>query len=425
MRRWLAVLAGLLLVLLAWQQTGRLLENACRRRPKLPVGTLPAPAIGDADPSALLPRILRDGNVDDNALADIEKQGNPAVSAVAYFAGARYEYERQRRESAIRYLQRSLEFAPNQAGLHQWHAALLLESGQYAEAVAQGERAVQLEPGSAEAQRILGLAYYDAGRSQDALEAWDRSLQLAPNEQVRQYADKARREARVEENFTQTARGHFVLRFEGGQPGQALSDELLALLELQFDDLARDLGSSPSAPIVVTLYNGRQFSDVTQAPSWAGAVNDGKLRIPLGDVTTITPQLEAVLRHELTHSFIHAAVPHCPAWLNEGLAQFEEPKDSAAVAARLLPQLRSGQAAPLRELEAPFAGLSREQAETAYAESLAAVEYLRRAYGMYGLQRLLSQLADGEDPETALRDLTLGGYADLQRDLAMYLAGRS
>jgi hypothetical protein len=216
-----------------------------------------------------------------------------------------------------------------------------------------------------------------------------------------------------------------VLRYEGGHPGEAINGELLRVLEHQFEDLTRDLGSSPTAAVVVTLYNGEQFSEVTKAPSWAGAVNDGKLRIPLGNATTITPQLEAVLRHELTHSFIRAAAPTCPAWLNEGLAQFEEPKDSSVFAAQLSSQLRSGQASPLQELEGPFVNLSPERAQMAYAESLAAVEYLRRAYGMTGLQHLLGSLAGGESAETALHDLTMGGYSDLQRNLALYVASRN
>jgi tetratricopeptide (TPR) repeat protein len=425
MRRGLILIAGLLLVLLAWWQTALLVTGASRNRVPAAAQALPLLRVGNADPATLLPEILNSGEVDERALAAIERRGDPSVSAAAYFVAARYEHEHKRREPALRFLQRALEFAPDHAGLLAWHAALLRETGQYSEAIDQAERAAQLDPNLADAQRILGFAYYDAGRTQDAVDAWERSLRLAPSAEVKSYLDKARRETKVEENFAQTARGHFVLRYEGAQPRPALIEDLLSALERQFEDLTRDLGSSPSAAIVVTLYRGEQFSEVTRAPSWAGAVNDGKLRVPFGDVPALTPQIEAVLRHELTHSFVRAAAPNCPTWLNEGLAQYEEPRSSAAFAARLAEQLQSGQATPLRELEGSFLGLSSEQAQTAYAESLAAVEYLRSAYGLTGLQHILGALANGEDADEALRQTTRGGYADLQRELAIYLASRS
>ncbi len=44
------------------------------------------------------------------------------------------------------------------------------------------------------------------------------------------------------------------------------------------------------------------------------------------------------------------------------------------------------------------------QAQLAYAESLAAAEYLRSTYGMYALRRMLELLNEGEAPEAALRN---------------------
>ena len=76
-----------------------------------------------------------------------------------------------------------------------------------------------------------------------------------------------------------------------------------------------------------SLYTGQAFFDVTQAPSWTGAVNDGKLRIPIEGVGSITPELAHVLKHELAHSFINQiSAGRCPQWLHEGIAQALEPK---------------------------------------------------------------------------------------------------
>jgi tetratricopeptide (TPR) repeat protein len=420
MKRWLTVLAGLFIAILAIAWLGTLVEDA-QKNAKFSVMALPALRIGNVDPAALLNQIVRSDNVDGRVLGEIEKQGNRSNSATAYFVAARFEYEHKRYDPALKYMQRALEFAPDRGGLHAWYAMLLLESGQRAEAVAQSERAAQLEPGSADVQRILGLTYYDAGRLPEAVAAWERSLQLGPNESVQQYLAKAKREVAVEQKFTETASGHFVLRYEGGKPAETLTNDLLRTLERQYDNLSSDLGITPSASITVILYSNQQFSDVTQAPAWASALNDGKLRIPIGDVSTITPQVEAVLRHELTHSFVHAGVHHCPVWLDEGLAQLEEPKSVDGMAAQLGSQLLAPDAAALHELEGPFTVLSPTQAQMAYAKSLAATEYLRSRYGMEGLRQILKLMADGKPIEAALRELTTGGYAELEQDLKLHL----
>ena len=68
------------------------------------------------------------------------------------------------------------------------------------------------------------------------------------------------------------------------------------------------------------LYTEQAFFDVTQAPSWSGAVNDGKLRIPVQGLDSVTSDLARVLKHELAHSFINQLTGgRCPQWLNEGL----------------------------------------------------------------------------------------------------------
>jgi len=130
-----------------------------------------------------------------------------------------------------------------------------------------------------------------------------------------------------------------------------------------------------------------------------------------------------VLRHEMTHSFIHSLTHgRCPTWLNEGIAQMEEPRSSGAFAAPLAQLFQQGRQVPLRYLEGSFMHFSPAQAQLAYAESLVAAEYLRSSYGMYALRHMLDLLNDGEDPETALRHSVQADYAEFERGLGSYLA---
>jgi hypothetical protein len=72
-------------------------------------------------------------------------------------------------------------------------------------------------------------------------------------------------------------------------------------------------------------------------------------------------------------------------------------------------------------LEGSFQTYSFGEASVAYAEALAAVEYIRTNYGMSDLARILSRLGQGESIETALRNTIHGGYAQLESEITDYL----
>jgi len=179
----------------------------------------------------------------------------------------------------------------------------------------------------------------------------------------------------------------------------------------------------PTENIAVVLYTNKTFFDVTQAPSWAGGLNDGKLRIPIQGLRGVDERLQAVLRHELTHSFLHQMTRgRCPTWMNEGLAMTMEGRSLSPIGPQLAELFNRKKEAPMKYLEGPFNGLSTPQAIVAYAESLAAVDYLRSRYGMSDVQRMLQRIGDGEGTEAALRATTQDTYEQFQEDLRKYLA---
>ena len=78
-------------------------------------------------------------------------------------------------------------------------------------------------------------------------------------------------------------------------------------------------------------------------------------------------------------------------------------------------------AAPFSVLEHPFTRFSAFEAQVAYAESLAAVEYLRGRYGMGEIVRMLESIGSGVEPETALRNSTGMDYSMLQERIGEHL----
>jgi hypothetical protein len=175
----------------------------------------------------------------------------------------------------------------------------------------------------------------------------------------------------------------------------------------------------------VIFYSSQQFGDITRSPGWAGAVNDGKIRVPVQGLTTVTPELNQVLKHEMAHSFVHQiAEGHCPTWLNEGIAQLLSGEGLGHYGAELAMRYSAARNVPLMLLEGSFGRLGPAQATLAYAESLAAVEMIREQYGDYQLPALLKALRNGQNIAAALRAVLRVDYRDFEEELSRYLARR-
>jgi tetratricopeptide (TPR) repeat protein len=373
--------------------------------------------------TALRARISIGDHVDEGALAAIEKQGNAAQTANAYFAAGLFQVEHNAAQDASTYFERATNLAPNAGWLLAWYAMALAQEGNSAEAAAQAERMTRLEPQSVAAFRLLGALQYNADQTRNAVGAWKRAQELEPDTATAERLERAQRELELEDRQNLKESRHFSLRYEGAKTPLALEQSLLGTLEEQFDQLTQALNFHPAENIVVILYTQREFFDVTQAPAWAGGINDGKLRIPIQGINTMTPALQHVLKHELTHSFVRFMVrDRCPSWLNEGLAQMLEPRSSSPYALMLAHLFAQQKEIPFRALEAPFNDLSPLQAEFAYAESLALVQFLTARYGMEDVLRVLHRIGEEEAPEAALRSVTQSSYEELQRQVADYLA---
>ena len=374
--------------------------------------------------SALLDKVVHDGRVDDGELATLEQSGNPQTIAAGYFIAGKHEFEHGNLPSARTYLETALRFDGQNPSVLNYYAALLAKTGHAYEALPYAERAVRASPDSPDSLTVLGYVQYAADRDQDAIRTWKRSLEIRPDASVQQFLTKAERDATAQANYSERESNHFTLHYEGGQTSEALRNQLLATLDSEYDDLVRELGITPHDNIPVVLYTNQTFFDVTQAPSWSGAINDGKLRIPVQGVSWVTPELARVLKHELAHSFINQlSAGRCPQWLNEGIAQAVEPK-ALANGSRLAELYGTQREIPLNMLEGSFVPLSAQQATLAYEESLAAVQYISDTYGMSDLQRILERLGQGSSTEAALRGILHSDYGNLEVEVGKYLASK-
>jgi tetratricopeptide (TPR) repeat protein len=369
--------------------------------------------------------IIKDGKVDPDAVAKLENKDNAVESATADFIAGKFEFEHGNVQQAQHYFDSALRFQPENATVLTYYAALLVRTGNAGQALIYAQRAVLAAPQSPDAYTVLGYAQQASDQTKEAIDSWKRSLQLRPDSAVQQYLAKAQREQNVETDFAQRESSHFVLHYEGKQTSEAFRGQIIAALESDYDDLASQLGTPPHDNILVTLYTEQAFFDVTRAPSWSGALNDGKLRIPINGLSSMTPELARVLRHELAHSFINQlSAGRCPPWLHEGIAQLLEPKSLGGDGRQLAQLFKSQTYIPLNALEGSFMNFSGSQAYLAYAESLAAVLYINDAYGMGDIQRILQRLSEGSSTEAALRATIHSDYGQLETEMAKYLADK-
>jgi hypothetical protein len=383
------------------------------------------PADSLANEGDLVGKIVREGKVDPEGLASLESKGNAELSATADFIAGKFEFDHGNIAQAKQYFDSALRFQPENSTILIYYAAVLVRTGNASQAISYAQRAVHATPDSPDAYTMLGYAQFASDRTKEAIASWTHSLALRPDPAVQQFLAKAEREQNVESEFSEGESQHFTLHYEGKQTSEVLRGQILAALESDYDDLVRDLGTPPRDNILVTLYTEQAFFDVTHAPSWSGAMNDGKLRIPISGLNSVTSELAHVLKHELAHSFItHLSAGRCPPWLHEGIAQYLEPKSLGSEGRQLAVLFKAQRNIPLNALEGSFMQFSGAQAYVAYAESLAAVTFITDSYGMSDIQRILQRISQGNSTESALRATIHSDYGQLESDLTKYLGDK-
>ncbi|HVM75902.1 MAG TPA: hypothetical protein VMT75_09690 [Candidatus Saccharimonadales bacterium] len=383
------------------------------------------PAVADA--AAIDSAAVHDGAVDREYIARAENEarsgsaGADAKAAVAHHAAAQFELAHGDLEHALADELTATKFAPDQPVLLINLAYLYLRRSEFKQAIDYLDRAKRFSPDNADICKLEGWAYYGLNRIDQAVAEWKKALALRPDADTQAALDKALRDKAEEDSYKENESAHFQLKYNGSA-APALAREVLRTLEGHYESISSELNYSPPEPIGVVLYTQQSFADITQAPGWVGALNDGRIRVPVQGLTSVDSELSRVLKHELTHSFIQQKTHgRAPTWVQEGIAQWMEGKRSDVNASVLVQVYDQGQAASLGNLEGSWMGLSDEAARYAYAWALANTEYIVETDGMGDIDRILDRLAAGSSTEQALKEVLHDDYGDLMRSSADYL----
>jgi len=268
----------------------------------------------------------------------------------------------------------------------------LARLGRWNEAIAEVQAALNAQPDDFAARKWLALALYRQNELKPALEQIQAALALQADAELLELQAKLEKEIRVQRNYDDARTANFIVLFDGREH-EEMKSTVLDILKSAYAEVGKELDYFPGQPISVILYTAKDFSDVTDAPIWAGGMFgklDGKIRVPVQGAAGHEQALRRVLTHEYTHALLYVLAPACPLWLQEGLAQYfsgDEP-------------VNANQVIPLTRLANGFPSGSRA-AMVAYMESLQVVVDLVEEHGMSRLRRLLDELGGGSDLDTA------------------------
>jgi tetratricopeptide (TPR) repeat protein len=219
-------------------------------------------------------------------------------------------------------LEKAAALQPEVAEYRLLLARVLFRQNDVREARREIDEALDLAPGSAPARELSGDLYDREGLLNRAVGEWEEAAVAGGSHALAGKIERGRREMAAEEGMVRESSRFFVVLYDRDVP-QPLVKDLFGILDQAFNTLHDRLGEYPRDEIKVILYSRVAFRDITQMPDWAGGAYDGKIRIPVGGLTTVQEAsgLLDILVHEMTHAFLHRMAPQgLPLWFNEGVA---------------------------------------------------------------------------------------------------------
>jgi hypothetical protein len=249
----------------------------------------------------------------------------------------------------------------------------------------------------------MGKAYYADGRMAEALDALTRSSELGGGADVNKLMEKVRREWLIEQEMGQEVRGHFQLSFVDGEQTADLATTILETLEDAYTELGSELNYYPDVRVPVLLYTRKDFSVVTRSPDWAGAVYDGKIRLPIGGMHQLNDQLRALLYHEYSHVLLHFLTNRqAPVWLNEGLSELAGRRIYSLPLLHLQKAFETNNLLNWDNLAGSFTALADGKVPLAYEQSYSLVYFMVDRFGWHKMVELLKMLGERQEWKAAI-----------------------
>ncbi len=286
------------------------------------------------------------------------------------------------------------------------------------------ERAVELGAKDPNTFLALGRLYRQKGDRERAAAMFQLAREHGANgPDFERVLGQVERELDAEWDFSELTSPHFVISFDQGENYTA-ARLVMNGLEDAYQRVGQRLDLYPQERGQVVLYTSEEFHDITQAPSWMGALYDGRIKLPVHGLAADTAMLDRTLRHEYAHVLV-SQLSHnrCPVWLSEGVALWSEEDRDGEKSAWAEAAIAGKPLFHLRDLEGKFTGLPADRVQVAYAQSYLAVRAMLDDYGPRRVRELLVALASASDFRAAFDEVFRHDFAAFEDELLRELTG--
>ena len=301
----------------------------------------------------------------------------------------------------------SAPMAPMAIGLYN-DAVKFFEKNEFELARDALNESLSLEPRNALALELLGEIENLQQNFKKAENYYKQSYLVSPSTRLRQKIEKIQRENLVEKDLDTYDEEHFIIKYRKGEQGYE-GYWLKNLLRDTYRQVSQDFGTYFNHKTTVLFYSNQEFHDVTGQSMWVGGLYDGKIRLPAYHQGFRELDLHAAAAHEMTHAFVAVlSGSHAPAWIHEGLAQYEQNKVQPVSIMVFNLAVRAKTLMPMSRLLSENLKIEKmDPMEVAlfYQEVFMLVNYMVGRFQMYRMKDILLKFKEGKPAEQAIEEV--------------------
>ncbi len=186
-----------------------------------------------------------------------------------------------------------------------------------------------------------------------------------------------------------TSSPDLTLHFPSANVSPTVAREMLDALDEEYARVRHELGCVIGSKITAIIVPLSTWEAAGNSP-WSGGSFDGRIQVPMiYERSRVGPRMRQVFAHEIVHACI-ARFGEFPTWLHEGLAQKLSGEQLSEDWRRNLRQaLAAGRLPGLEKLNERWGRFSSDQAKSAYAYALWAIDSWIEADGSESVRQLL------------------------------------
>lgn len=216
----------------------------------------------------------------------------------------------------------------------------------------------------------------------------------------------------VAENWQELKGDHFIIYYG---KDESFAGDVLRKAEAYYQQVSGDLGYQRynnfwqwDKRVKIFIYPSREgFLLGTGQPAWSHGVAD-YLKKEIRSHEESEKFLEALLPHEITHLIFRDYVGfkgEIPLWLDEGVAQWEEPEKREAVRWMMKSIIQQKKEFPIKLFMEMDIRQTQDEGKVSifYIQAASLVDFLVRKYGADDFIHFCRQLRDGKRLEEGLR----------------------